>query len=330
MVLSSAMAVSREDRHPLREWLAKQRANLIVLDALDEVHPDDHLDVLQEIETFVVHSEQSCLNVVVLGRPCAFRAYWHERRERSPRELVEMHVLNPPRLRTTGDLLVSNWNYDVWRHQLHWSPDGAAPQPMTLDAYACWANQSFARRGRFSTVSFTPTNLLPERNDAVLTQWARNHRFVNAALCNLRGNGVIHEIIENSVRSGRELNEYDVMRQYLETWLEREAQASGRPSADNQTHLDLYLRCLQAVAVKYSDLAALDDRGYFAVGKPGVVEVPWKGRILNVPVVKLLNRSGFAVVDLYNVDETRYRFEPFWMHRLLVEMHHEQILRGTP
>ena len=46
--------------------------------------------------------------------------------------------------------------------------------------------------------------------------------------------------------------------------------------------------------------------------------------MISLPVASVLDRSGLVTVDPRSPTSERFRFEPFWIHRLLVQMHRER------
>ena len=49
------------------------------------------------------------------------------------------------------------------------------------------------------------------------------------------------------------------------------------------------------------------------------VDISVSGEPHSIPVADVLDRSGVAVLRNDNATQRKYRFEPLWMHRLLVE-----------
>lgn len=325
VVISSLMSVTRPQDNLLFNHLVKQDAKFYVIDSLDEVHPDDYVWALKQIEDFVFRKGRDFVHVVVFGRPPAFCDYWHQCLARSNNFDASLFLLNPPEFRTTGDLQVSSWNYHCWRYKLAWSPAGNREfVPMPLHAYAEWTRLDFDRSGFFQTVSHESTNNITPDVHAELTQWARRQPIVGSMLQNLAGNSILREIVGEHVVAGNHYDEREVMKDYLSAWLLRETKADNRPSQAKPEYLDLYMRLLEGVAVKYLQEGKVDEQGHFAVAEDDVITVTYYDRKCSFPVRRILNRSGLIFVDPRAKDFSKYRFEPFWLHRLLVEKHNER------
>lgn len=329
VVLNPMLSLADPRRRDLVQHLESKPAAFYVIDSLDEIHPDDYLAVLEQIEEFVARGGRGFVHVVVFGRSLAFRDYWRATASRAGGESPALFVLQPPVFRTTGDLLVSSWNYHSWKYKLKWAPDGGELSPLPLDAYAEWSEQGFPRSGKFTSVTCLPNdNMTPLVRDA-LSAWAQSERVVGGVLYNLAGNSLLREIVEQSVREGRPFDELAFMSAYLQKWLERESASENRPSARRPEHLDLYLQLLQSAAVKVLAEGRVDDDGNFPISEEDIVEVDCRGQRLVFPVKRILDRSGLKHFDPRQPGPPKYRFEPLWMHRLLVEMHNERVRRAA-
>ncbi len=324
VVLSTMLAQKDLTRRRLTEYLQQQPACFFVIDSLDEIHPDDYVAVLQEIERFALDGDRDFIHVVVLGRGLAFRDYWQHRETVWTPEQLDLFLLQPPRLVTTGDLLVSTWNYHTWACKLSWSPSGQQC-PMALEDYIRWVHADYPLNGPYRTVSFAPNQCMDDRVQGVLEQWACRYPVVDSMLYNLAGNTMIREICQRFVGSSREYDERAVMEAYFTAWLERDTASDNRPSAAKPEHLDLYLRLLEAVAVKYLVEGRLDERGFLTVRDTDTVSVDYRGELAEVPVYRILNRSGLKFIDPREPGTRSYRFEPVWFHRLLVEKHNDRV-----
>jgi hypothetical protein len=310
-------------KHLLRDYLAKQNASFYVIDSLDEIHPADCQWVLDEVERFVFQGDRRFVCVAVFGRSHAFRNYWRMRQKRGYETNTKLFFLHPPVFRTTGDLLVSNWNYHTWRFSLKWSPEGGEPEPLSLDDYRAWVASDFSRAGRFQSISCQENEDMRSDVQDRFIEWAGRYPVVCSMLYNLAGNSMIREILREDVLAGEPYDEPRVMREYFERWLIRETEANHTPSLENPKHLDLYLTALERLAVKYVD--DVNDEGFFTVLDEDRVVVPFGGQELSFPAKAVLNRSGMKLLDPRKEGEAEYRFEPFWLHRMLVERHHNRL-----
>ena len=141
---------------------------------------------------------------------------------------------------------------------------------------------------------------------------------------------MIREIVERTVAAGQQYDERQVMEAYLHAWLARETKADNRPSLDNPEHLDLYLKILEQVAAKTLYEGEVDDWGYFPLRQDDQITVWHAGQRFSFPLARVMNHSGLADVECRGSGVTRCRFEPAWMHRLLVEMHNDRVAGKQP
>ena len=111
---------------------------------------------------------------------------------------------------------------------------------------------------------------------------------------------------------------------YFDAWLERDYASDHRPSPSNPVHLDLYLDALESIAVKYLTENLVDDSGYFPVAEGSTIEVEHDGQRLSFPIQQVLDRSGMKHVDPRISGVPRYRFEPIWFHRLLIDRYNDR------
>jgi hypothetical protein len=324
LVISYRKSVTDKSRPRLREYLEAQHAGFYVIDSLDEVHPDDYAWVLHQVEDFVVRRKQQFVHVAVFGRGFAFRDFWHQRTAGRDQADVELYLLNPPTFRTTGDLLVSSWNYHSWKYDLAWAPDGREADKMTFDAYRQWVASGFSRNDRFQSITFeTNDDMRTDVQDA-LVHGATKSRVVGGALYNLAGNSFIREILRRETLAQRPFDECRIARAYLDAWLARETKVHDRPSREKPEYLDLYLSLLEQVAVTHLTSQCIDEKGFFPIGQGDTVTVRHNHRPYAFPVRQILERSGLVATDPRTPGVAKYRFEPVWIHRLLVEMYDER------
>ena len=325
VVVSSLLSVSRPKDNLLLDRLVKQNAKFYVIDSLDEIHPDDYLWALKQIEQFVFRSNRDFVHVVVIGRPFAFCDYWCRDRTRHANRDSTLFMLSGPQFRTTGDLQISSWNYHCWRYKLSWkAADGHAPSQMPFHAYTEWTRLGFDRSGMFQTVSYEPNhNVIPKVHEE-LTKWAREQPVAASMIGNLAGNSILREIVSDYAAAGRVFKQRDVMKAYLDAWLVRDSKSDNRPSQAKPEHLDLYLRLLEGVAVKYLEEDKIDEQGFFSVQNDDTIEVTHDQSRLTFSVKRILNRSGLIYSDPRQQAGCLYRFEPIWFHRLLVDIHNDR------
>ena len=244
---------------------------------------------------------------------------------------LALYVLNSPILKTRGDLFVSTWNYHGFAFKLSWAPNAAQRVPMPLADYTRWVAAGYAQAGEFASVEHLPSGDFDPSVQATLIEWAEKYPYINAMLANLAGNTMIREIVEERSRQGLPYDERQVKEAYLQKWLERDTKSDNRPSQAKPQWLPLYLQLVEEVAVKYLREGHLDEEGYFVVTDSDVVSVPYQGQMLSFPVERVLNRSGLKSLDPRTPGDRKYRFEPFWFHRLFVDLYNERVeLRAAP
>jgi len=329
LAINHLKTVVDKSRARIREHLEAHDASFYVIDSLDEIHPDDYAWVLEQIEEFV-RGDRRFVHAAVFGRGFAFREFWNGRRASRRTDDVELYVLNPPAFRTLGDLCVSSWNYHVWRYKLKWAPDAKASAAMPLDAYAAWAKSGFARTGPFRSITCENNDDMCAEVQDALADWAARSRVVCSMLYNLAGNSIVRDIVRRETLLGHAYDERHVAEAYLDAWLARESRSHDRPSLEKPQYLDLYLMLLERTAVKYLKDGAVDDQGYFPVREGDAITVRYGGRDRTFPVRRILDRSGLIVTNPCDPSPARYRFEPIWMHRLLVQMYGEPAVGHRP
>jgi hypothetical protein len=323
-IISRLLSLSPQAREAFALELKRRAAAFVVVDSLDEVHPDDYYFVLDTLERFALKGDRDFIHVVVFGRPLAFRDYWRIRRTQGMPHGLQGFLLNPPDFRTTGDLLVSSWNYDCWKYRLSRQDFDGQPRSMTFSDFQHWCACDFSTAGEFADVSFEQNkSICPQVRDE-LRRWAQQHRPVVGVLGNLAGNSMLREIVEEYVDQGREFDEREFMNEFFAKWLERNTKSGDRPSRLKPEQLELYVKLLEAVAAKYVDEHRVDRLGYFDVVDDDRVVVDHADKTVSVPVRRLLNHSGVVTLDPILPVAQRYRFEPFWVHRLLLKMHQER------
>ncbi len=323
-VMNRLLALTPEGREEFARLLESKSPAFAVADSLDEIHPDDYSFVLDELEQFALRSDRQFIHVVVFGRPFAFREYWQERRTSGLPDGLRGFVLNPPDFRTTGDLCVSNWNHDSFKYGLSRVGSDGESRPIPFSDYQQWSNQNFPTTGEFSDFRFKESRCTqPDLRDE-LKRLTSQSRVVMGVFPNLAGNSILREIVEFNLDAKKSFNEREFMDEFFAKWLERDTATDNRPSRIQDEHLDIYLKLLEAVAAKYIDEDRVDRYGYFEVFEDDRVVVQHDDETVSVPASQLLNRSGLVTLDPAFPIAQRYRFEPLWIHRLLLQTHLER------
>ena len=319
-VFNRILSLNEKGRSVFAEMVAAKDISFILVDSLDEVHPEDYSFILKTLEAKAAEPDNSFIQVVVFGRPFAFLDYWRDR-ESTASPWVRGLMLNKPEFRTTGDMLVSNWNYDCWKFGLE-RQCGDDCESVSFADYRRWCLQDFICEGEFSELTFEANDHMTPECRRDLNEWACDHRVVGCVLPNLAANGMVRQILAEHRASKQPFDERRFMDQFLVLWLERDTLSDDRPSQIKPEHLQAYLELLETIAAKYADVVEPD--GSFPVAESDMVTIDVDGESVCVPVARVLNRSGLVTVDPFDVSTLRYRFEPLWFHRLLTQMHQER------
>jgi hypothetical protein len=323
IVLSSLPAMKDPSWQGLYEYLSRQSASFFVIDSLDEVHPDDYVALLEQVDRFVFETDRQFVHVVVLGRGFAFRDYWEKKSGHFSTARLNLYMLEPPNFLTTGDWLVSTWNYHRYKHKLRWK---SKPETeFSLQDFQQWAAQNFDRTGRFDDVACTPEDAIDSRCESLLMTLVEKQRFSQAPLRNLAGNGFLREIVDDFVRQGIPFDEESFKNEYFEKWLVRDTKSGKRPSSAKPQHLELYLLLLEELAAKVLREDRVDAFGFFALHDDDMIECVYEGQRLSFPALRIINRSGLKHLDPRTPGDGRYRFEPIWLHRMLVDSYNRRV-----
>ena len=324
-VINSLLSIEDPQDQSVQQLLAGEPASFYVIDSLDELHPDDYVRTLEQIEEFAFHQDRDFVHVVVFGRPFAFVQYWRSIRAQKAGRDISLFILQPPKFRTTGDLVVSSWNYDTWKYDVRWSLRDGRTGPLTLTDYVDWSSVNFQCTGRFLNVCCKAHHEINAKVRDALLLYAQQYRILGPPLCNLAGNSIIREIVAQRTMRNLPYDEREVMASYFNAWLERDHESDGRPSYAHPEHVDLYLKLLEQVAIKYLVEGRVDEEGCFAVKDDDQMVVMHNGREMSFPVTRILDRSGMKHLDPRPRGTLNYRFEPIWLHRYLVERYNERM-----
>jgi hypothetical protein len=200
---------------------------------------------------------------------------------------------------------------------------------MLFADYQRWCDGGFLCEGEFADVVFDKNAHMTSAAREQLQRWAMKHRIVAGLLRNLAANEIVRVIAVDRVEDGAGFDERRFMDDFLSMWLERDTRSDDRPSRLKQQHLDLYLQLIEVIAAKYAAADRIDELGYFDVSGDDQVVIHLQGKPIAVPVRQVLNRSGLVTVDPESLASGRTRFEPFWLHRMFVQMHRERQARES-
>ncbi len=321
-VLCSLPALKDRNWQGLYEFLRNQSASFYVIDSLDEVHPDDYVGLLEQVCRFAFDPDRGFVHVVVLGRGIAFRDYWQKTAGHYATSRMNLYVLEPPQFKTTGDLLVSSWNYHRFAHDLKWQSKTASD--VLLDDFKKWEGRRFVRAGQFQGLDCQPQDAIDVRVEAELKKLMTSERFPQGVFRNLAGNAVLREIVTEQVRSGGSCDDRSIMQGYLEKWLVRDTKSGNRPSSANPEHVELYVCLLENLAAKVLREGRVDSHGFFCLTDAESIACNDEGALKRFPAHRILERSGLKHLDPRTPGARRYRFEPIWLHRTLVDSYNRR------
>jgi tRNA A-37 threonylcarbamoyl transferase component Bud32 len=257
---------------------------LVVIDDIDEVHPDSSRLILRSLDKFLldpIQPKSGFLHVIVVGGSEGFAPWYrHPKRGDGIQEFLSTFELKGPVYPTTGDLEVLARN--VLEFQL---------------GKAKWKQ---------AQQSGTASSLVRQ-----FEQYVRRHRFLSYSIRSLSIATMISDRPSTSPNAtGLELKDF-----LLSELLRRASEDLGRPDPDDEQ----YRRVLEQVASRYAN--PLDDDGFFVVAGGDKVSVPSEGRDVDeVDVRAVLDHSGIAITIPESYSTARYRFEPVWVQAHLIEL----------
>lgn len=323
-VMSQLLKLSGDGRRAFVRRLLTIEKPFLIMDSLDEVHPDDYLYLLETLQEFVSKRQGAVRHAFVFGRPLVFREYWHQCCSAERIQGLSCFVLHPPRFVSFGDLRVSSWNYHCWKYKLCMVDAEGSETDLPLANYEQWCEAGFTREGSFENLRCSVNQSMRPKVNETLEMWASTYPSVAAVLTNLAGNSMVREIVEDAVARKVDYSEKQFKEEFFAKWLERDTLSGDRPSRLKPRELDLYVKLLEAVAVQYADQAIASTDGFFEVAPTDNAVVEHDGQPVSVGVERLLNRSGLVNLDAQRPGDARYRFEPIWFHRWLIEKHLER------
>ncbi len=320
IVFNEMLSLTPAGRRRFRSEVLKCTASFVVVDSLDEIHPCDYAFVLRTLGELTHPARQTFAQVVVFGRPFCFEGYWQwcQSERNASSEWVRGFMLRKPEFRTTGDIQVSNWNFDCWRFGLC-RQSAKLQQALCFSDYQQWCQLGFSCEGEFSDLVFDPNRHMTVRARNMLNRWISDEPTVAAAISNLAGNGMVRDILVEQLQAGQGFDERQFMEKFLTYWLERDTRSDDRPSQIKPEYLDVYLKLLENVAVMYARSVQSD--GSFSVPEQEQVQTSFNSVEITVSVKELLNRSGLVTAEPFGQSQGRVRFEPLWLQRLLISTH---------
>ena len=324
-VMSQLLKLTDAGRVAFAERILQVSEEFLLIDSLDEVHPDDYLFLLQTVQKLVTERKGTVRHAFVFGRPLVFREYWHQCCSGDRIPGLSCFVLEPPALASSGDLVVSSWNYHCWKYKLRKVAESGEQGHMPLDLYESWHEDHFADHSEYADLVSESNQVMNREVQDTLHQWASHHTSVAAVMRNLAGNSMVREIVAESVQEQRDFDEKRFKEEFFAKWLERDTLSGDRPSRLKPRDLDLYVQLLESVALQYAEDAVISGNGYVEVKSGDQAVATQMGEQVKVPVEQLLNRSGLVNLDAQRPGDARYRFEPLWFHSWLIEKHRDRL-----
>jgi hypothetical protein len=229
------------------------------------------------------------IRFIVAGRPEAFNTWLTDPgRTDSNSAIEDPFTLNAPRFQTGGDLDFRVREYLVYSGQL----DGLEASGQ-LDGY------------------------ITSVTDAVAS---------NPFLTYSMGILAVGNIAIEHTKPGADEGEQQIKVGLFDDIIERGAATHRRPDAGSAL-AGPYLRLLEDIAARYADVG---DDGVFEVLSEDKMEVrDDAGALLGeVRVRDVLDRGGAAFFTSAFAADTRYHFDPFWVHAHLVERYNQRTIPG--
>jgi hypothetical protein len=253
---------------------------LVVLDGLDEIHPDSALALLREVEDFLLAEDDSFVHVVVLGRPEGFAPWFaNPARGEETGRVSELLSLKTPLYVTRGDLSFRLREYLDFTMQLEQvESDG------DLD-------------------NFT---------DALAGALVR-FPFLRYSLSNL----AVGNVVIQHATPGSDESEYTVKSKIFEDLVARNVDTHGRPGSGSR-YDTAYLRLFERLAASHTDVNAKGE--FTVSPRTSLPLVDEHGTVIGeVLETTLLERSGLAYLASPTSTTKRFRFSPLWVHGYLTE-----------
>jgi len=265
---------------------------LIGIDGLDEIHSASATAILKAIDQFILGGATGAgtfIRFIVAGRPEAFNTWLIDPGRTEDNSAIEdAFTLNPPRFQTAGDLDYRIREYLDYSGQL----DGLAASGQ-LDGY-------------IATVS-----------NAVAS---------NPFLTYCMGILAVGNIAIEHTKPGADEGEQQIKVGLFDDILERAASTHGRPDAGSAL-AGPYLRLLEDIAVRYIDVG--DDGVFEVLSEDRLAVSDDTGAVLGeVRVRDVLDRGGAAFFTSAFSADSRYHFDPFWVHAHLVERYNQRTIPG--
>lgn len=253
---------------------------LILIDGLDEVHPDSALAVLREVETFLLRDKQTFVHILVLGRPEGF-APWFANPSRGSQtgDAIALMSLETPLYTTRGDIAFRLREYLDFTKQ--------------LDGYEA--------SGEFDEYVESLANAL------------ERYPFLRYSLSNL----AVGNVVMQHTAPGSNADEFELKTKIFEDLLARNVETHGRPGTGSRYDAP-YIELFERIAARHTNVNSRGE--FTVSPTESLPFTDRRGEPLGeMLVTSVLERSGLAYLASPTSTTKRFRFSPFWVHGYLVE-----------
>lgn len=265
----------------------------IIIDDLDEVHPDTSKLIIEIINDFIKkHRQESPKKFIaffILGRPEAFSSWMSSTHHDYGKSFKEVNIIGP------GYNSLSDIELMVMNHFM------------------------------FENHKKVPnTNVVENLKQEFIN---RNYLYLSSSNNLSNSNLAIKRLIENPNYTDKKLKE-----KLFSDYLARNTSSHSRPKR-NEEKGEFYERLLQNIAAKYAnsldstgyfEVDVSDNIKVLYKPKNKTIDVlrelsSCQVDTLTFNVQKVLEYSGIIDITPLNQNIRRYRFRPFWLHKFLVE-----------
>ena len=263
---------------------------VIIIDGIDEVHQETANSFLKVVDDWVSKQEKG-YSVFKLGRPEAFYPFLNGTYFSQP-ENIDYRIFEksmaPPCYSTYLDLQVRVEDYLKWYLKKYYNE-----QPTKKDI---------------------------ERVYNKLVEVLKKYPYLKYSMRTASNSGfIISKIYKNKLVID---NEQKLKETLFTNIMQRNSDSHNRPMLGSPEGF-LYQRMLELIAIKY--INDIDSTGWFEVGNSPIILVNDKIKY-EFDVKKTLERSGIVDIEpISNRSSNKFRFEPFWLHRYLIEEYNKRI-----
>jgi hypothetical protein len=271
----------------LRSLMHGSSASTLIIDDLDEIHPDVAKWLLRKLEAFVSSQAATASllpnKIVVVGRPEGFSPWLRSEERRPPAGVASPTVLVVPNLFERAILGVLLSDYRKFK--------------------------------------FNDTSPLKDAEKRSLWNLIDHYPFLRSSLGNLALSNLIMEEALIEVQQAP-MPSFELRDRLFDGLLERNFETHGRPKGTD----DVYVRAFEKIAAAYSTKAKLDKFGYFYVTfEDTVTAKDAKGSDITFKTRDVLDRSGLIFLNPADYRIIRYRFEPLWLQLHLIERYNRRL-----